>query len=92
MLPINNSDTAWLITTDYNQDNNLPYEDLREDIYCPSINNWCFEYKNFGSYGMDVGVGSYGDNSHSLGGGFYNGVGISNNVGSAVGSAVGDTI
>ncbi len=40
MNPINNSDTAWLIVTDYNQDNDLFYEDLREDILNPEINSW----------------------------------------------------
>ncbi len=44
MNPINNSDTAWLIVTDYNQDNNLPYEDLREDILNPEINQWVSEH------------------------------------------------
>jgi hypothetical protein len=39
MIPINNSDTAWLIVTDYNQDNNLPYAELREDILNPAIND-----------------------------------------------------
>ncbi len=40
MNPINNSDTAWLIVSDYNQDNNLPYEELREDIADPETNQW----------------------------------------------------
>jgi hypothetical protein len=39
MIPINNSDTAWLIVSDYNQDNGKFYEDLRNDIYWPSIND-----------------------------------------------------
>jgi hypothetical protein len=43
MIPINNSDTAWLITTDYNQDNNLPYIDLRQDIISPDTNQWHYE-------------------------------------------------
>jgi len=61
MIPINNSDTAWLIVTDYNQDNNLPYEELREDVYNPAINQWEFEYK-FGVIGVgDVGIGYVGD-------------------------------
>jgi len=42
MIPINNSDTAWLIVSDFNQDNSLPYE----DIYCPSINEWSHEFKD----------------------------------------------
>ncbi len=40
MLPINNSDTAWLIVTDYNQDNYIPFEELREDILNPETNQW----------------------------------------------------
>jgi len=43
MIPINNSDTAWLIVTDYNQENNLPYEELREDILNPETNHWIWE-------------------------------------------------
>lgn len=39
MTPINNSDTAWLIVCDYNQDNDLPYEDLKEDILNPEVNS-----------------------------------------------------
>ncbi len=45
MKPINNSDTAWLIVSDYNQDNDLPYEELREDILNPQINNWSYDYE-----------------------------------------------
>jgi hypothetical protein len=44
MLPINNSDTAWLIVSDYNQDNNLLYNDLREDVLDPNINNWIWDW------------------------------------------------
>lgn len=44
MTPINNSDTAWLIVCDYNQDNNLYYEELREDILNPEINQYAFEW------------------------------------------------
>jgi hypothetical protein len=66
MIPINNSDTAWLIITDYNQDNSLPYEDLLQDIYCPSINEWFYEYQLFdlasGSDEGDIADGNeYGD-------------------------------
>ncbi len=42
MIPINNSDLSWLITTDYNQDNNLPYEELRQDIISPNVNDWYY--------------------------------------------------
>jgi hypothetical protein len=55
MVPINNSDTAWLIVSDYNQDNGKFYEELREDVYCPSINGW--QWENFD--GSVVGVGLY---------------------------------
>jgi hypothetical protein len=40
MNPINNSDTAWLIVSDYNQDNGIFYEDLREDVLNPNVNQW----------------------------------------------------
>jgi hypothetical protein len=43
MTPINNSDTAWLIVSDYNQDNNLPYEELREDLANPNVCQWLRE-------------------------------------------------
>ncbi len=46
MTPINNSDTAWLVVSDYNQENNLPFEELREDILSPDINQWHYEYHN----------------------------------------------
>lgn len=45
MVPINNSDTAWLIVADYHQDNAIGHPDeLREDVYNPEINDWY--YKN----------------------------------------------
>lgn len=45
ILPINNSDTAWLIVSDYNQDNDIGYpEELREDIISPDINLWSSEF------------------------------------------------
>jgi hypothetical protein len=63
MIPINNSDTAWLIVSDYNQDNNLPYEDLRDDVLNPDVNNWEAVLvrgdggTNVGSRGRGTGVG-----------------------------------
>lgn len=45
MIPINNSDFAWLVVSDYNQDNNIGFPDeLREDILDPQVNDWY--YKN----------------------------------------------
>lgn len=45
MIPINNSDLAWLVVSDFNQDNSIGYPDeLREDVHSPEINNWCYEY------------------------------------------------
>ena len=68
MTPINNSDTAWLIVTDFNQDNGKFYEELREDVYNPLINQWYYENKCFsvvgdciGGIGGYVGVGTVGD-------------------------------
>ncbi len=47
MLPRNNSDTAWLIVSDYNQDNDIGFPDnLREDIIDPDINHWYWEWNN----------------------------------------------
>lgn len=67
MIPINNSDTAWLIVADYNQDNNLPYEDLKNDIYCPAINDWMWE-----DY-QSINIKSYFSvEGYSVGGGFSN--------------------
>ncbi len=54
MNPINNSDTAWLIVSDYNQDNGKFYKELREDILNPETNRWEMEYSS--SY-ADVGTG-----------------------------------
>ncbi len=45
MTPINNSDTAWLIVSDYNQDNGKFYEDLREDVLNPVTNDGCYDYE-----------------------------------------------
>ncbi len=46
MTPINNSDTAWLIVTDFNQDNGKFYADLRESIINPEIDQWCIEWRH----------------------------------------------
>lgn len=61
MIPINNSDTAWLVVSDFNQDNNLPYEDLRNDILNPKVDQWVYEH-----YGM-----SLGNYPELVGGGFF---------------------
>jgi hypothetical protein len=60
MIPINNSDTAWLIVSDYNQEHSLPYIELRQDIISPDVNDWSPEQtnvnKHFGpTYGDVVG-------------------------------------
>jgi len=45
MIPINNSDTAWLIVSDYNQENDIGFpEQLREDVLEVNVNDWY--YKN----------------------------------------------
>ncbi len=67
MIPINNSDTAWLIITDYNQENSLPYEDLREDILNPEINQWAWEARSCYHDGKGrVGGGSNPDVDGSM--------------------------
>jgi hypothetical protein len=59
MVPVNNSDTAWLIVSDYNQDNDLLYEDLREDVLNPDVSQWCYESRSNG-VGFDVSaIGGY---------------------------------
>jgi hypothetical protein len=71
MEPINNSDTAWLIISDYNQDNDLPYEELRNDIDSPDVNDWCYESRSNG-VGFDVAeVGSYMEYSLRVGSGLF---------------------
>ena len=79
MTPINNSDTAWLIVSDYNQDNGKFYEELREDILNPEINNWllCGEYNN-GLVGNSWDGNYVGDFGHR--------VGSNDSFGEAVGS------
>ncbi len=62
MLPINNSDTAWLIVSDYNQENDKVYEDLREDILNPDINHYDYEY--YLDIGGFVGSPIYGIGRH----------------------------
>jgi hypothetical protein len=55
MNPINHSDTAWLIVSDYNQDNGLFYEDLREDVLNPEISQWKFEWRLYNGIGCITG-------------------------------------
>ncbi len=57
MLPINNSDTAWLIVSDYNQENDKYYEELRDDIDNPEVNDWHINYRL-------IGVGSAGRSNY----------------------------
>ena len=56
MTPINNSDTAWLIVSDYNQDNDLPYEDLREDILNPEVDGWWWQHPSLVNFGVGVNL------------------------------------
>ncbi len=80
MIPINNSDT-WLIVSDYNQENSLPYEDLKEDIYCPSIN-----VEHWDDYtGLTVSVWNA---NKSVGAGDFN-VGMAHNHAGQTNDAVG---
>lgn len=52
MIPINNSDLAWLVVSDYNQENEIfGVDELREDVYNPEISKWYFEYFIFQSPG-----------------------------------------
>lgn len=45
MVPVNNSDLAWLITADYNQDNGKYHEELREDVINPDVNGGDWEFR-----------------------------------------------
>ena len=83
MTPINNSDTAWLIVTDYNQENGKYYEELREDVLNPDVNLWIWGGESAisnigGGYILHVGNGIYipGDYCAGVGDGviFNNGV------------------
>jgi hypothetical protein len=56
LIPINNSDTAWLIVSDFNQDNGRFYEDLREDVLNPDVNNWNFEFISSKHVGTEENV------------------------------------
>jgi hypothetical protein len=60
MIPINNSDTAWLIVSDFNQDNDLPYKDLRDDILNCNVNEWACElnYDLNVNYNIDGNIGN----------------------------------
>ncbi len=102
MLPINNSDTAWLIVADYNQENDKFYEDLIEDVIDCNVNDWDFEYlfnaSNGGSIsGLVGGVmsirngisNSVGANRCSCIGGVHGGSNFNNNIYPSVGQLVG---
>jgi hypothetical protein len=60
MIPINNSDTAWLIVADWNQDNGKYHEELREDVNNPDINQWSWQLFDDG-VGGKIEVVSSGD-------------------------------
>lgn len=78
MIPINNSDLAWLVVSDYNEDNGIgfPYE-LREDVYNPEVNDWsqlfpyhyCAEtiFASAECSGITTGVGGFTSWSCSVG-------------------------
>lgn len=68
MIPVNNSDLAWLVVSDYNQDNNIGFpDDLREDVNNPIPNDWECDYmyvavnQSVGDRCGKVGEGSLGD-------------------------------
>jgi hypothetical protein len=57
MTPINNSDTAWLIVADWNQDNDMHHEELKEDVLEPVVNSWHYEYRVYAVGGDSYHVG-----------------------------------
>ncbi len=57
MIPINNSDTAWLIVSDFNQENAIGYPDaLREDILNPDVDQYTGEYATGGIVGTNFNI------------------------------------
>ncbi len=77
MTPINNSDTAWLIVADFNQENDKYHEELRDDVNNPEINN----YHHIILYYILTGFGI----SHDVGGGLKEQAGDGSIVGRRVG-------
>lgn len=67
MIPINNSDTAWLIVADYNQENSKYHEELRKDVLNPNVNDYHFEFISSKHVGTEddleeaLGVDDVGD-------------------------------
>lgn len=87
MIPINNSDLAWLITADYNQDNAIGYPDcLRDDIANPDINDWHYVYNDDSRVGgmiiEHVGTAYIGDNEFVGGSDYVVGDAVDPGVGS----------
>jgi hypothetical protein len=79
MIPINNSDTAWLVVSDFNQDNAIGYpDDLREDVLNPDINDWDNRLIEGDGVGARGRISNIGGNHAAI---FYTG-GENNNVGS----------
>ncbi len=77
MTPINNSDTAWLIVADYNQENSIGYpEALREDVLEVIKDNvWCWENGVEGTgFGFDVGSVGSGAGGYQVGSSVGNGI------------------
>ncbi len=67
MIPINNSDTAWLIVADYNQDNGKYHQELREDVLNPDVSQWDHEIENTYIGGSDDSVGDIAGGSQFVG-------------------------
>lgn len=58
MIPINNSDLAWLVVSDYNQDNNIGFPDaLREEVSLHKDEENC--WSDEGVIGSLVGAANY---------------------------------
>lgn len=81
MLPVNNSDTAWLVVADWNQENGKHYKELIEDIIDPDVDAWCNEYLYLG-----VGYSLYQVLNATVGSGeFHRGTATPHDYGYAVG-------
>lgn len=67
MIPINNSDTAWLVVADWNQENGKYYEELRADVYSIETDQWHCTWRSI-RVGTMGGVGGSSSGSRDGGG------------------------
>lgn len=87
MVPVNNSDLAWLVVSDYNQDNDIGFpDDLREDIYNPAIDQWTAQHIGIvesDRVGNSMGNGIVGDFKGTVGSSWSSNPGYQSVIGSS---------